>query len=134
MPTSTPQKVSTLKKKADAVFSRYIRRRDSDEDGLAACITCGTKKPWKYQQNGHFIKRSINKLRYDEFNCNAQCVSCNVYRYGEQYKYSVALDLKYGKGTAARLQEESKQFHKLTVPELLDLIEEYTEKIKNYES
>jgi hypothetical protein len=116
--------VSQLKKKADKVFSLYIRTRDS-LNGIAECITCGARKPIAEMQNGHFISRRVNSLRYDELNCNAQCYSCNVMRYGEQYAYAKALDMKYGDGTAQKLHDRRFETHKFTVQELLNIIEEY---------
>lgn len=119
-------KVSTLKKKADKVFSRYIRLRDS-KDGIAECITCGAQKPIAQMQAGHFVSRRVNSLRYDELNVNAQCYACNVMRYGEQFAYAKALDLKYGKDTANKLWVRRFETHKFTIPELQKIIEEYKE-------
>lgn len=124
-----PKTVSQLKKKADAEFSKYIRLRDSDRNGNAQCITCGVKKPWKELQNGHFISRRVNALRYDDENCNAQCYSCNVMRYGEQYKYAQELDKKYGDGTADKLHARRHETHKFTAQELQDIIDEAKENI-----
>lgn len=116
--------VAQLKKKADKVFSTYIRTRDSS-NGVAQCITCGVQKPIAQMQNGHFVSRKVNVLRYDEENCNAQCYSCNVMKYGEQYQYARALDLKYGDGTADRLHARRFETHKLTIQELEDIIDKY---------
>lgn len=116
------QSVSSLKKHADRYFSLYIRTRDADEDGLVPCITCGIKKPIKEMQNGHFISRRVNILRYDEQNCNGQCIKCNMYGQGEQYLYSLALDEKYGKGTAESLVQRKNEYHKFTKYELTDII------------
>ena len=33
-----------------------------------------------------------------------QCPACNVFRYGEQYKFGLGLDGKYGEGTAEELE------------------------------
>lgn len=116
-------KISVLKRKADAIFSQYVRLRDS-EKGLSECITCGVKKPIKEMQCGHFVKRSVNLLRYDEENCNAQCYSCNVMRYGEQYLYAKAVDLKYGDGTADKLMAQRKTPHQFTAQELQQIIDD----------
>lgn len=118
------QSVSALKKKADKVFSIYIRNRDSD-NGLAECITCGVQKPIAQMQAGHFVSRRVNALRFSELNVNAQCYSCNVMRYGEQFAYAKALDLKYGDGTAEELHDRRYETHKFTADELLKIIEEY---------
>lgn len=124
--------VAKLKKEADAWFSKAIRLRDSDSKGLAECITCGTKKPWKTMQNGHFVKRSVSLLRYDDENCNAQCVGCNMFKSGEQYAYSLALDKKYGDGTAQRLWDQRFSTHKFTTTELESIISDAKEQISYY--
>lgn len=114
--------VASLKKKADKIFSLYIRHRDS-ENGLAECITCGVMKPIKEMQNGHFVSRRSSKLRYDEFNCNAQCVGCNMFKQGEQYIYGKNIDRKYGKGTAESLMAQRNETHRFTVSELEEIVE-----------
>lgn len=72
----------------------------------------------KSMQCGHFIRRSQNIIRYDEENTNAQCYVCNVMRYGEQYKYGLALDLKYGEGTAQKLLKAGREAHQFKRDEL----------------
>lgn len=122
MPSSSTS-IKSLKKKADAVFSLYIRQRDH-----GTCITCSTQKPIAQMQAGHFIRRSITHLRFDEQNVNCQCVGCNIFKHGNLYIYGLKLDQKYGAGTAARLSDESQQFHKFTTEELLDIIETFKRK------
>ena len=93
-------KISALKKKADKVFSDYIRQRD---DGV--CFTCGVKKYWKEQQNGHYITRGCLPLRYNEENCHCQCVACNVFKGGNYTAYAVAMMEKYGADKLKELEE-----------------------------
>jgi len=121
--------VAKLKKEADKWFSLYIRTRDS-QDGLAECITCGVSKPIKEMQNGHFVRRSVNLLRYDELNCNDQCVGCNMFKAGDLYLYGKALDTKYGDGTADELQGKRFLTHKLTIQELEEIIKNAKEYLK----
>lgn len=125
--------VAQLKKKADTYFSRYVRLRDCDETGYGECISCGARKFWKDLQAGHFVKRSVSLLRYDEENVNAQCVGCNMFKSGEQFAYSKALDLKYGDGTADRLWEQRSTTHKFTIEELEEIIHDAKEQVKWYE-
>ena len=116
--------VAKLKKKADIVFSKYIRLRDNN-----ICITCG-----KYgDQAGHFMSRRYSSTRYNEQNVNCQCYRCNVLFYGEQYKYSIEIDLKYGDGTAKKLAKIANTPHQFTVYELQQLIEEYSKEVEWYE-
>lgn len=127
-------KVSTLKKKLDKIFSQYVRLRDSNAEGYGDCITCSKELHWKQAHAGHFVSRRVNSLRYDELNVNMQCNYCNTYNQGEQYAYSRALDMKYGKGTAEGLWKRRFETHKFTVGELETLIEEYKEKVKEEEN
>lgn len=83
-------------------------------------------------QAGHFVSRKVSLLRYDDENVNAQCPSCNVFKYGEQYAYSIALDKKYGDGTAEKLWNQRHSVHKFTITELESIIEEANEQIKFY--
>lgn len=131
MPTPS---VAKLKKQADKWFSIYIRMRDSDKFGQSKCITCPKTGFWKEFQNGHFVKRSVSLLRFDDENCNAQCPACNVWKYGELFIYGKELDLKYGDGTADKLHAQRFSTHKFTIQELVDIIEEAKENIRIYES
>jgi len=116
-------------KKLDLVFSRYIRLSRSDENGYATCITCGCKKNWKEQQCGHFMSRAHYSTRFDETNCDVQCVKCNIFRQGESYVFALRLDEKYGEGTAEKLYQKSKQSQKIPKDELIEMRKTYQEKI-----
>lgn len=124
MPQKAKASVAKLKKKADGFWSQYIRMRDSDPNGISPCISCGNRKPWKDMQNGHFISRGSSTLRFDEENCNAQCVGCNMFKQGNQYAYSIALDAKYGSGTAKKLHAQRFDTHKFTTDELQQIIDD----------
>jgi hypothetical protein len=121
--------VAKLKKDADKYFSQYIRLRDSNKFGVAECVTCGDKKPWKQLQNGHFVTRSCNLLRYDDLNCHAQCVACNMFKAGNLYEYGKQIDLRYGDGTADRLHAQRHTTHKLKIEELQKIITDAKEYI-----
>jgi len=114
----------SLIKKLDKVFSEYIRQRHAKGE-IAECVTCGKKDNWKNLQAGHFISRKHYSTRWDRINVQVQCSGCNVFRYGEQYKFGVYLDKHYGVGTADELLNKSRKLTKLTNQDLLDLIEQY---------
>lgn len=125
--------VAQLKKKADQVFSKYIRYRDGKQvsgEWVTQCITCSVVKPVPQMQAGHFVSRACNLLRYDEENVNSQCVSCNMFKGGEQYQYAKNIDLKYGDGTAEKLHNQRHIAHKLTVSELEQIISDATNYLK----
>ena len=131
------QTVAVVKKKADTWFSKYVRFRDAQKRGgeyYAPCITCDKWLPIKMMHAGHFQSRRYSSTRYDDENVNAQCAACNTYNQGEQFKYSKALDLKYGDGTAEKLAQLAQTYHKLTIEELEAIITEAKHNISHYES
>ena len=78
-------------------------------------------------QNGHFQSRSFLATRFNEENCQPQCVGCNMFKQGEQYKFALGLDAKYGTGTAEHLEGLARTTIKLS---RID----YEEKISYYKS
>ena len=96
--------ISKLKKELDTIFSIYIRLRDATPEGLVQCFTCGRINHYKSgMQNGHFQSRRHHSTRWNEENCQVQCVKCNLYEQGEQFRFGMSLDSKYGEGKAAEL-------------------------------
>ena len=123
--------ISKLKTKLDKLFSEYVRRRYADHAGQSKCVTCGKVDHWKNLQAGHFMSRRHHSLRWDEVNVKVQCVACNCFRAGEQYKFSVYLDNQHGPGTAEELQIKSHEITKLSRGDYEMKIEEIKEKIKD---
>ena len=117
-----------LVKELDTVFSQFIRLRFAVNE-IAECVTCGKKDHWKKLQNGHFMSRSNYSTRWNEYNCQVQCVGCNVYRSGEQYKYSQYL----GNKLAEELYIKSKEIVKFADVELIDMIDYYKEKVNMFQ-
>ena len=124
-----PTTISKLKKKLDVLFSQYIRRRNADHLGRVKCFTCGLEKHWKEQQAGHFQSRSHHSTRWDEVNVQVQCVKCNMFRQGEQYKFGLYLDDRFGDGTAEELENRAKTIVKLNRVDYEEAIERYKQKI-----
>lgn len=116
-----------LKKALDKVFSIYIRERDSDQYGVGTCITCGRMNQWKYMDNGHYIKSQYLATRFDEKNCNLQCKHCNCFEQGANEKYKIAIDKKWGPGTADKLEQKKHNKSQMTAFEYELLIKHYQE-------
>ena len=119
-----------LKKKLDKLFSEYIRRRKANYYGRVNCFTCGVEKHWKEQQAGHFQTRSHHSTRWDEVNVQVQCVKCNMFRQGEQYKFGMYLNQRFGEGTAEELEHRAKTVVKLNKIDYEEAIERYKQKIR----
>ena len=115
--------ISKLKKELDKWFSLYIRLREATDEGMVQCFTCNKVSHYKVgMQNGHFQSRKHLTTRWDLKNCQVQCVGCNMFKAGEQYKFSLALDGKYGEGTAAELEILATGTLKITRVEYKDFV------------
>jgi len=123
-------KRSQVVKKLDSVFSEFIRKRDMDSKGFNTCFTCGKVAHWKELQCGHFQSRKHYATRWDEQNCQVQCVGCNMFKQGEQFKFGVNLDKKYGVGVAETLEKIARFTIKFSTKELEEKITYYKELIK----
>lgn len=115
---------SKLVKEADRVFSIYMRQKGA-VDGYNQCITCRKSLPWQQLQLGHFQSRRHYSTRWDEQNTAPQCIADNMFKQGEQYLFGLAIDKRYGQGTADSLILKAKQTVKLSTADLENLIEKY---------
>lgn len=122
---------TSLIKKLDTIFSIYIRRRYAVND-IAECYTCGKKEHWKKQHAGHFASRRHYSTRWNEYNVQVQCPSCNIWQQGMQFEFGKRLCLQYGDNFADELMNESKKIRKFTDVELQDMIEHYTQLNKSF--
>ena len=117
--------IKTLKTKLDNIFSLYIRLREATDEGLVQCFTCGKVRYFQDRMHcGHFQSRRHIATRFDEQNCQVQCAGCN-WKDGEQFKFSLALDYKYGKGTAEELLHKSRQINKMSSKDFEEKISYY---------
>jgi len=120
--SSNPRKI--LVGKLDKVFSLYIRKRDS-VDGQNTCFTCGKIDKIESMDAGHFMLRDRMSTRFDEKNVQPQCRGCNRFKGGRQAEFGIALDEKYGEGTARELIDKSYIIKKYSLDELESLLEYY---------
>lgn len=121
--------IAKLKAKLDTIFSQYIRLRDSNDEGLGQCITCGIWVPYKQADAGHFMTRNHLATRFHERNVHLQCKGCNGPRGGMQYEHGKQIDAKYGAGTAEKLAWTSKQNTRIDRGTYMILIDLYTKQV-----
>ena len=119
--------ISKLKKELDKWFSLFIRLREATAEGSVQCFTSGRVYHYKNIHAGHFMSRKCLSTRFCEVNVQPQSAADNLFGQGKQYQFGKELDLKYGEGTAERLQQKSKQIEKFS---RID----YEEKISYYKS
>lgn len=123
---TTPGK---MKKKFWKVFSQYIRTRDG-----YICVCCGRKGEGSGIHAGHYIPKSIGglSLYFHEQNVHAQCYSCNIHKSGNWPEYRKFILNKYGEEVEKELLElKDKGYRSISMDEYAELIEEYTEKLKD---
>ena len=90
--------------KYDNAFSKYIRLRDADSNGLVRCCSCGKVQHWKDVDCGHFVNRKHMSLRFSEINCNAQCRYCNRFDEGNLLGYAKFIEEKHGREMLDKLR------------------------------
>ena len=113
----------------DFTFSRYIRIREANTNGIAECYTCGNSDHWTKLQCGHYIKRADTLLRWDSRNARTQCVECNCNKHGNIDEYTKRLDEEHP-GLPEQLKEESREVNKYGREELKQLLIDYRAKLK----
>jgi len=113
-------------KKLDAVFSKYIRLRDQGK----GCITCGKQQPWQEQQNCHFFSRGRYATRWDENNCFAGCVTCNVFLKGNYIQYTLKIVDMFGRTFVDELEKKSLKTVKIPTVVLLEMIDDYSKRVE----
>lgn len=103
-----PGSPALLKKKLDAVFSKYVRHIHP-----AKCYTCGKVKQRKNLQCGHFISRVYLATRWEPDNCRPQCAGCNIFGNGMFLEFEERLTQELG---AERVSELKRIRHNVFKP------------------
>lgn len=118
-------------KTVDNYFSQFIRLRDTNENGIGNCCSCGKIVKYNNSDCGHYVNRKHNSLRYSEINCNIQCISCNRYSEGNMSGYTLFLIRKYGSDIIEKLDFAKKQYFKLGSFELNNIGNYYKQKVND---
>lgn len=103
-PTKRRIKRSTLVNKLDAVMSTWNRTRYADSSGIVKCYTCPKSAPIKSMQNGHYVSRSVRKLRWEPNNMRPQCYGCNVMHHGQPITFRENLLKELGEEYVSNLE------------------------------
>ena len=123
--------ISKLKKELDKWFSLYIRLRDATNEGMVQCFTSNRVYHYKQIHAGHFMSRRCLSTRWCEINVQPQSAADNLFGQGEQFKFGLNLDAKYGEGTAEELQYKAKTIQKFSRVDYEEKISYYKELVKN---
>ena len=128
-----PDKYSKKKltENLDEIFSKYIRLKYADSNGICQCISCTSRKHWKEIQCGHYMSRRYFATRWSEDNCRPQCVACNIFNQGNIQAYRVSLIKQIGEQRVnlieARARQETCKYGEF---ELSALIQHYTKEVE----
>lgn len=120
---------ATLKRSLDAIFSLWLRSKDS-VNGVARCVTCGARKPVSELQAGHYISRVHLATRWLPENCAVQCGTCNVLRRGNYGEFTLYMIRTYGLDHIQKLVDLKRKQVKYTRMDLQAMIDEYQEKLE----
>ena len=118
-----------LKDKAWSLFSRFIRLKYSDSDGICECVTCKLKKPWKEMQAGHAVSGRGGYVLFNEKIVRPQCFGCNMAaggRYDAFVVYLVEEEKSMQFSEYADIKRESLKPNKLRKEDFEAVIEKYT--------
>lgn len=126
---------TSVMRKADNAFSRFIRTRDSQSyEGRAfRCISCGMVKPIEQADCGHYINRAHMSLRFSELNCHAQCRHCNRFREGNIQDYRKNLIQKIGEQKVDLLEAMKNTTNKIHTFEIELLAKHYQEETRKFQ-
>ena len=100
-------------RKTDIAVSKMIRENGTE------CITCG--EPHEVYDCGHFRRRELMSTRFHPWNIHPQGRKENRFEGGRMFEYGLAIDKKYGPGTALFLKQLSEKIEPWTIPELQQL-------------
>jgi hypothetical protein len=119
----------------DIVFSKYIRLKYADVNGIVTCFVCNQPYLWTKIDNGHYISRGNKRTRFMEENCYPQCKFCNS-RHNENTIYFKEAIEQYYKGITGYLEEISldRSVYKYDLSELKQMLVNYTNKLKIVQS
>lgn len=110
--------------KLDREFSIFIRKR-GEKNGFCTCFTCGKIAEIKEMQCGHYHSRKLLGTRWNEKNCQIQCVACNIYREGNKPVFTMELIKKYGAQILDELNIKARARSKYEIIDLKLLYEHY---------
>lgn len=128
--TGQPGK-QTVINDVDTIFSQVVRLSHADKNGMVECYTCGTKKPWKQMQCGHFIPRIHMLTRFSEDNCKPQCKMCNEGKDGNLVAFAEHLN-RDRSGAVDMLEEQARNVYTYEVDELKAMIGNYAARKKEF--
>ena len=140
--------VAELKRCLWDAFADYVKRRDTNDQGVGNCISCDAEVTYGTNecQGGHYIPKgkggshflALPRFPGDELverNVNMQCGYCNLLEGGNFLNYEKGLRDKYGDEATDELKElgATNPIQKRCKPDLIDTVLYYRNAVKEME-
>lgn len=132
-------KFTTEKKKAWALFSKFIRLRDAyrtiGNNQQCKCITCEDVRMIYGKgcmQAGHFIPGRSNNVLFDEEIVNGQCYNCNFNLKGNWVPYERVMVKRFGRKKVEEMKKKASVKVKMTAKDMVAVQEKYKKKIEKF--
>jgi hypothetical protein len=119
-----------LKQKAWKLVSEYVRRKDADEGGTAACYTCGVLAHWKDLHAGHAIPGRHNAVLFDVDIIRPQCPRDNLFLGGRYEIFAAKLIRENGLEWFEKKLSDARKVTKFSRADIEDLIALYKQKLE----
>lgn len=125
------KELTKLKDKAQKVFNKWIRERDS-ENGYFTCISCNRTLTTDQMDAGHYVPvKGGSYLRFHEFNCWGECKKCNGFDEFHLVGYRKNLINKIGLENVEMLENSRNLVKKWSREELNQIIKNYGGNVKS---
>jgi hypothetical protein len=112
------------------IFSKFIRLRDTNDEGIGKCFTCNRYIMWNKGQCGHGIPRQHKATKYSEKNNHLQCAPCNGFEGGRREVYKIEMDKRYGPNTWDLMEHASRQPFSFSPFEIKALYDHYKREVE----
>lgn len=119
-----------LKRETAKDLQKAIRLESADRNGECQCVTCGKRYHWKEIQAGHFVSGRSNGVLFDERGIHPQCVSCNMFRNGNQEAYFQFMLSRFGQSVIDELLANRRKVVQFSRAELNAMRSGYRDRIK----
>lgn len=123
--------ISKLTKNLDLIFSRFVRVKNANDEGICTCYTCGHKAHYKKMQAGHWVSRFYKRVRWDERNVRPQCPMCNLWKNGDPVVFRENLVKEIGEEQVKELESMRHELFKTSREYLQQKTKEYVKKFND---
>lgn len=126
----------TPRTKCLEALQKLVRLKAADDNGYAACVSCGQMGHWKEMDGGHYIPKGHSSYwALDECNVHPQCKSCNAYgmRFGTAaQEYTKWMIDYYGRDFVDDMEQKKRLTKKMYKSDYDDMLAELNAEIKHH--